>query len=77
MPKLGWTGAALQAGAEDLGFPATLGSIVAQPDIGLVHHQFKAANERLELGMQKQVKTFFLSGGWSFDWIHKKPNCLK
>ena len=55
VPKLGWTRAALKAGTDDLGFPPTLSSIVLQPDIGLVHHQFKTANDQLESDMQKQV----------------------
>lgn len=55
VPKLGWTRAALKAGTDDLGFPPTLSSIVLQPDIGLVHHQFKTANDQLEYDMQKQV----------------------
>jgi ubiquinone biosynthesis protein COQ9 len=55
--KLGWSQAALQAGAHDLGFPATLSGIVPEADIGLVHHHFKVSNENMEVEMAKQVNT--------------------
>ena len=55
VPKLGWSRAALQAGTQELGFPATLSGLVAEADIALVHHQFKVANDQLELEMQNQV----------------------
>jgi hypothetical protein len=46
----------LQAGAKEVGYPQTLSGIVPEAGIGLVHHQFKTANDTLELEMQKQVK---------------------
>ncbi len=56
VPSLGWSSAALQAGVKEVGYPQTLSGIVPEAGIGLVHHQFKTANDRLELEMQKQVK---------------------
>ena len=53
---MGWSSAALQAGAKEVGYPPTLSSIVPEAGIGLVHHQFKTANDRLEHDMQNQVK---------------------
>jgi ubiquinone biosynthesis protein COQ9 len=55
VPSLGWSSAALQAGAKEVGYPQTLSGIVPEAGIGLVHHQFKTANDTLELEMQKQV----------------------
>jgi hypothetical protein len=45
----------LQAGTKELGFPPTLSSVVPDPEIGLVHHQFRVANASLEEEMEKQV----------------------
>jgi len=55
VPSLGWSSAALQVGAKEVGYPQTLSGIVPEAGIGLVHHQFKTANDKLELEMQKQV----------------------
>jgi ubiquinone biosynthesis protein COQ9 len=43
VPSLGWSSAALQAGAKEVGYPQTLSGIVPEAGIGLVHHQFKTA----------------------------------
>lgn len=54
--SLGWSRAALQAGAKQLGYPPTSSSVVPHADIGLVLHQYRTANHRLEQEMQKQVE---------------------
>ena len=66
VPSLGWTRAALQAGAKQLGYPPTSSSVVPHADIGLVLHQYKTSNQRLEQEMQKQVIML-----WIRKWIIK------
>lgn len=58
VPKLGWSRDALSEGAKQLGYPTTLGSIVPDAGIGLVHHHYKVSNAKLEQLMAKQVETF-------------------